>query len=499
MVKKNTDILQNENTQSQFPPVVAVLGHVDHGKTTLLDAIRKSNVAGKEHGSITQRIGASSVTTIHEDKPHKITFLDTPGHETFSRMRSRGAQVADIGILVVAANDGVMPQTKESINMLKTAGIPIIVAITKVDLPEKNVEKVKQQVMREGILLEGLGGDVPYVEVSAKTGQNIQALLELVLIVVQVHEVKKGTSASGSFSGVVIESRLDPKVGPRATIVVKNGTIKLRDQIEVDGIYARVRTITNEDGKHLASASVGDAIEILGFENVPSVGSIVVTKGQAMEKPVAKVQVMTPEPKMPMGLEMFSSRTPSTHTLSVILVADTRGSLEAITAALPKDVTIFLQKTGEITSADVMMAKSIGAIVIGFNVKMPAKILQLARTEKVLVKNYTIIYELIDELSDALEGKILAQEEQILGEAKVLASFPFENTKVLGIAVRSGRIAKGDKVRLLRNDDVIGESTIVSVRLRKEVVSKVEAGKEAGIVLSPFLDFTIGDMILSHD
>lgn len=496
MDKKTT----KSNQQSHdFPPVVAVLGHVDHGKTTLLDAIRKSNVAESEHGGITQRIGASSITTIHDGKPHRITFIDTPGHETFSKMRSRGAQASDIGILVVAANDGVMPQTKESIKMLKDAGIPIIVAITKVDLPEKNIEKVKQQVMHEGLLLEGLGGDVPYIEVAAKTGHNIQALLDLILLVSQVHEVKKGASATGLLQGIVIESRLDPKVGPRATIVVKNGTLTLRDEIESDGITARVRTITNESREHLVHASVGDAVEVLGFETVPGVGSIVARKGEPVETSVAEAPQSAPAPPMPMGLEMFSAQTPSTHTLTIILATDTFGSLEAITAAFPKDITIVSQKTGEITPADVMLAKSVGAIVIGFNVKVSPQILQLARTEKVLIKNYSIIYELIGELSDALEGKILAQEEQILGEAKVLASFPFEKAKVLGVLVRSGRVAKGDKVRLMREGEAIGESTIVSVRHGKEVISKVEAGKEAGLILSPFLDFTIGDMILSHN
>lgn len=499
MANKAKNDNQPSKTETTFPPVVAVLGHVDHGKTTLLDAIRKSNVAESEHGGITQRIGASSVTTIHDGKPHRITFIDTPGHETFSKMRSRGAQAADIGILVVAANDGVMPQTKESIKMLKDAGIPIIVAITKIDLPEKNVEKVKKQVMHEGILLEGLGGNTPYIEVAAKTGHNIQALLDIILLVSQVHEVKKGASATGPLQGIVIESRLDPKVGPRATIVIKNGTLKLRGEVESNGKSVRVRTIINENKEHLTKALVGDAVEILGFENVPSVGSIVVGKGEAGQKPVAKTPTTVPLPQMPMGLEMFSAQTPSTHTLTIILVTDTFGSLEAITAAFPKDITIVSQKTGEITPADVMLAKSVGAIVIGFNVKVSPQILQLARTEKVLIKNYFIIYELIDELSDALEGKVLAQEEQILGEAKVLASFPFEKAKVLGVLVRSGRVAKGDKVRLMREGEVIGESTIISVRHGKEVVSKVEAGKEAGLILSPFLDFTIGDMILSHN
>jgi|SRR5581483_4211783 len=480
---------KKEETKSKedfYPPVVTVLGHVDHGKTSLLDAIRKTSIAEREHGGITQKIGASKVEIMHDGQKRSITFIDTPGHETFSKMRSRGALVADIGLLIVSSSDGIKPQTVESIQVLKSANIPYIVVLTKSDLPNKEVEKTKGALAKEGIQLEGYGGDVPVIEVSAKTGSNIKELLDLILLVWEMGGKK---AQSESPTAIVIESKLDPRIGPKATIVVKSGVIKPRDQLYCEGIPLKVRSLIDDSGKQLQAASVGDAVEVLGFEKVPPVGGIVSTEKNAVV--VQNVQ----KPVEPLD---FFSETPQ-GSLSVIICADTLGSLEAVVDALPEELVIVSKKTGDITSSDVTHAKSTGAIVVGFNVKIPPNIAHLAKTEKVLMKNYTIIYELIDEVKDVMAGKLEALQEEVFGIAKVLASFPFEKTKVLGVSVSEGRVARGDKVRILRGETVVGESTIQSIRKGKESVSKVEAGAECGVVISPMLDFTIGDMVLSHN
>ncbi|MBI2074624.1 MAG: GTP-binding protein [Candidatus Levybacteria bacterium] len=490
---KNKKLSTAENTLDKFYlPVVAVLGHVDHGKTTLLDAIRKTDVVKGEHGGITQRIGASTVEVVHENIKRRITFIDTPGHETFSKMRSRGAQVADIGLLIVAATDGVMPQTKESIELLKAANIPYIVVLTKSDMPEKNPEKVKQQLLKEGILLEGFGGDVSYIEVSAKTGSNVKELLELILLVLDMHRSAKSQAESlaekDGFKAIVIESKLDQKMGPKATIIVKSGSVSVKDELICEDIQGRVRTLINDQGEHIQNITVGEAAEVLGFEKVPNVGSVIYKKEEF-------VPAATPQKEVVVKPVDFSAPE---DAIPVIIRTDTLGSLEAITQALPEKIIIVSSKTGEVTPADVMLAKSVKAIMLGFNVKIRPDVANLAKTEKVLLKNYTIIYELLDEIKEALEGKALSLQEVIYGRAKILASFPFEKTKVLGVGVLEGRVAKGDRVRLMRREDIVGESMISSVRQGKNPVSKVEKGQEAGVILSPMLDFTIGDMLICH-
>lgn len=481
--------------QTFYPPVVAVLGHVDHGKTTLLDAIRKTSVATREHGGITQSIGASRITVQHEGVTRVITFIDTPGHAAFANMRGRGATAADIGILVVAATDGVMPQTKESIELLKAAKIPFIVALTKSDVPTKNVEKVKQQLLKEGIMLEGLGGDVPVIEVSAKEGKNIKELLELILLVQEMN-LPKASEEKEIFQGVIIESKLDLRIGPKATLVVKHGTIAVRDEVVAGTVFGKVRSLINDQGKMEKQASRGDAVEILGFTHVPPVGSIVMKKSEAVAQ-VAKVEEIVSRDTTD-NQPYFINIEASPEHLAIVLCADTQGALEAIVAGLPEEVQVPISKTGEITTADVLFAKSIGAIVIGFNAIVKNDVKNLAQTEKILLKNYTIIYELLDEIKDVLEGKKIALEERIFGKARILASFPFEKTKVLGVAVLEGRVAKGDQVDVMRGETLLGEGTITSLRQGKNSTSKVEKGQEAGVIVSPLLDFTIGDMLVSH-
>ncbi|MDO8657959.1 MAG: GTP-binding protein [Candidatus Levybacteria bacterium] len=479
----------NKENKNLFPPVVSVLGHVDHGKTTLLDSIRKTNIAEREHGGITQRIGASSIEILHEGKKRRITFIDTPGHETFSKMRSRGAIASDIGLLIISSKDGIKPQTKESINLLKDAKIPFIVVLTKADLEGGNPEKIKQQLLKEEVVLEGFGGDTPVIEVSAKTGKNIKELLELILLVYEVHaKLDSKLSENGKFEGIVIESKLDQKSGPKATIVIKNGKVTIREELVCEDVKAKMKTIINDKGDHLESATIGDAVEILGFEKVPNVGAVVYKKSDVSLK--VKEQISPVVVGTASGLEE--------STLSVILRADTQGSLEAIVNAIPEKIFVVSKKTGEISPADVLLAKSTGSIILGFNIKVGVDVLHFARTEKVLLKNYTIIYELLDELKEALEGKILSMQEEVFGKAKVLASFPYEKTKVLGVAVLEGRVARGDKVRIMRKDDIIGESFVSSVRQGKNSISKMEKGQEAGLILSPYIDFTIGDVLICH-
>jgi translation initiation factor IF-2 len=477
-----------EQTPISFPPVVTVLGHVDHGKTSLLDAIRETSIAAREHGGITQKIGTSSVVIDHEGKKARITFIDTPGHAAFAKMRGRGANAADIGLLIVASNDGVMPQTKESIALLQAAKIPFIVVLTKADLPTKNIDHVKQQLATEGVLLEGLGGDIPVIEVSAQTRMHIKELLDLILLVWEFAD-KSALSESAPLKAVVIESKRDPKSGSKATVIVKNGHMQPREDVFVDDLQFRIRSVTDEQGKPVEKATVGDGVEIQGMNDVLEVGSVILDKKglaaiQAAQKPLQKAMVY----------QTLEKET----TISIILTADTKGSLEAIMGALPKGIKIISSKTGEVSEADVLMAKSTGSIVISFSVKLRPEIMKLATTEKVLVRNYTIIYEMLDELTDALEGKVLAQTEEIYGVSRVLAKFPFEKTFAYGIAVLEGRVAARDKIRIMRGEEPVGEASIQSLRVGKDQTNKVEEKREAGVVISGTLDIEVGDVILSH-
>ena len=477
-----------------YPPVVAVVGHVDHGKTTLLDTIRKTNVAVGEHGGITQKIGASEIEVLHDGQKRKITFIDTPGHEAFHRMRGRGIQAADIGLLVVSVIDGVKPQTIESIKLLKDSQLPFIVVLTKSDDPNKLPDKVKKQLSDNQVMLEGYGGETPVIEVSAKENTNIKELLDLILL---VYEVKKHANfypftSKGNFMGIVIESNKDQRSGPKATLVVKNGVLKVREEIYAEEAKGKVRNLISASGKSLKEASVGEAVEVLGFETVPAVGSVVSHSKDMIEK-LAYRQEEKLEQKVVSPFEDEDD-----HMLSVVLCADSRGSIEAVENSVSDRVKFISKKTGDIDASDILFAKSTGSIVLGFNVKLKPEIANLARTEKVLIKTYSIIYEMIDELEEFVQGKLDALKEEIMGVAKILASFPFDKTKVCGIKVQEGRVAKGDKVRVLRNEEVLGESRIQSVRKGKDQTSKIDQGEEGGVILSPFLDFTIGDMLISH-
>lgn len=433
------------------PPIIVVLGHVDHGKTTLLDAIRSADVASTEFGGITQGIGAY--------QSNGITFIDTPGHEAFSTMRSRGAKVADIAVLVVAANDSVMPQTVESIKIIQEAKIPYIVAINKMDLPEANVDQVIKDLLRHNVLLENYGGDVPFLKISAKKKEGIKELLDLISLVAEVNEIK--ADPNGPLEFAVIESKMDKSRGPVATIIIRNGTLKIGQEIEIDGQKSKVRALIDYQKKNISEAGPGTPVEILGLTKLPMIG--------AVTKPVA-----------------------SNEVLNLILKTDTFGSLEAISAKIPENVNVLQSSTGDISDADILLAKSTKAIILGFNVKNSA--LKLTESEKVLARTYKIIYELLDELTDAANGMLEPLEvEEVLGKGEIVAEFPFDKLKIIGTKVTEGRIAKGDLVKI---GDL--KSRIKSVRVGKDEATKVEKGKECGILLDPQLDFKLGTVIICY-
>jgi translation initiation factor IF-2 len=409
-------------------------------------------------------------------------------------MRGRGAQAADIALLVIAATEGLKPQTKESIEILKKTATPFLIVLTKSDLPTTNPDKVKQELLKEQITLEEYGGETPVIEVSAKAGTNIKELLDLILLMFDLRKpagIGNKIAETAPLEAIVIESKLDPRAGSKATIVIKNGILKVRDEIQADGISGKVRNLIDDKGKQLKQASIGEAVELLGLEKVPPVGSLVIHKS---EIPAIGSQLT----RIPLKRELNYQRKEEEVGISIVLIADTQGSLEAIVNSLPKEVKVILQKTGETSEADILLAKSTGSIVLSFNTKIRPEVQKLASTEKVLLRDYTIIYEMLDEITDALEGKLQAQMEQIFGRAKILAKFPFEKTFAFGVQINEGRLARGDRIRILRSDAVIGESTIASLRVGKNPTSKVEKGHEAGILIASPLDIQVGDMILSH-
>jgi len=469
------------------PPVVAVLGHVDHGKTSLLDYIRKSHVASKEAGGITQHIGAYQI----DYKGRKITFIDTPGHEAFSSMRARGGQAADEAILVVAADDGVMPQTKESIAHIKAANIPFLVAINKIDLPNANLEKVKKQLAEAEVLIEGYGGDVVAVPVSAKTGQGVEDLLEIIALLADMQELK--TEEGVDFKGIVIESKMDKSQGPVATVLVKEGKLKITDLIFSGTTSGKVKALESYDGTHVKEAHVSDPILVLGFSAVPKVGEIVTNKAPSEAKFPQEVKKIDFRDKLAEG---------NTSEIRVIIKADSSGSLEAIEdclLSLQKDdqnVKVFFSATGDITDGDVLLAASTRSLIIGFNVKISPSAEKIAKEEKVLIRQYKLIYDLLDELKEGLQALSESkQEEQFAGTAQIIQIFKSASGKVAGCQITSGRINKDDLLVLKREQRELGRSKIASMKQRESAVTQVQEGEELGIILEKELPFAKGDII----
>lgn len=478
---------------SARPPVVAILGHVDHGKTSLLDYIRQSRIAAKEHGGITQRIGAYEITVPVTDYPtNKITFIDTPGHEAFSQLRARGATIADVAILIIDGKDSLMPQTVESIFHIKSAKIPFIVAINKVDLPDANPEKVKKDLLKHEVQVEGMGGTVPVVEISAKTGKGIPDLLESILLLSTDQNLTY--EPTNPVLAPIVETKKD-KRGTVVSAIVKDGTLKVGEFIFAEDKKAKIRTLINDLGQQVREATPSMPVEILGFEELPEVGAVI-TAEEAAGRQKAEVQ------KQAFDINaLLRGPAPEEKLLSVIIKTDSQGSLEAIEAALVKNtnIKVVLTGVGDITRSDVFLAKTTKAIVVGFSVIAPKEVLELARTEKVVVKSYNLIYELLEELeevSDLLQEKE-QQEKSLKGEAKIQATFTIEGEKIYGVKVTKGKFNLGDSVEIYRDANMLLRSKLVSLRHRAKVIQEAKKDSEAGMVLSPALDFRVGDVVKS--
>ncbi len=465
----------NNKSNQVRPPVVVVLGHVDHGKTTLLDAVRKTNIASREAGGITQAIGAS---VIENKDGKKITFIDTPGHAAFGKMRGRGARVADIAILVVAQDDGVQPQTKEALQIIKDAKIPFVVAGTKADVAGVSPERLRGELEKEEVFFEGRGGDVPFISVSAKTGTGVAELIDMLSLMAEVAELK--SDSEGQLEAVVIESGKD-KMGPMATVVVRNGSIKTGETIFAEKSEAKVRALFDDKGKSIKVVGPGEPARIFGFTEVPPVGASVTRESHEITKEAAK----------PRGI--FDLRRLSEDEIPVIIKADNAGSLEAILAAIPPKIIVVDSGIGDINSSDVLTAKTGNAYIFVFGSKIPNDVAKLADAEKVRVERFEIIYELLQKLEEILKkGRI-----QELGRAEILASFPFNSKKVAGAKVASGKITKGDNLILMRAEKEVGKGRASSLRKQKLEVGQVGPSEEFGVIIEPQLDFSVGDVIVS--
>ena len=471
------------------PPVVTVMGHVDHGKTSILDAIRKTNVTDKEYGGITQHIGAYQISY----KNKKITFIDTPGHQAFTQMRARGGKASDLVVLVVSAEEGVKPQTKEAISHAKAAGVPMIVAINKIDLANANPQKVKQELASENVLVEDWGGDVVSVGVSAKTGEGLDKLLDSILVVSEVLNLK--ADSKGELEAVIIESKLDRKKGIVVSCIVKNGTLRTGDAVTASGITTKVRALMNDRGEVVKESVPGDPVEILGFSTAPNTGDSVMYKGSdlaALSIVENRVEIIGKNAK---------------KTVGMVLKSDTQGTLEAVKASLANLITSSVQATyaiqflhtgtGDITESDVSLAKSTGGIVVGFDVRVPANVEDYAKDHGVFVKTYKTIYELIEDAEALLEGTASKEENKIKGRAQVLKLFKLTSGDlVAGCKVIAGALKENSHVSIYDKNpaDVTQEDTplytgdIKKLKKGQNDIDIVGRDNECGVFLKPQFD-----------
>ncbi len=481
------------------PPVVTIMGHVDHGKTRLLDAIRQTNVMATEVGGITQHIGAYQV----EVNGQKITFLDTPGHEAFTAMRARGAQVTDITILVVAADDGVMPQTLEAIDHARAAGVPIMVAINKIDKPEANSGLVKQQLADAGLLIEEWGGDIVCVLVSAKEKKGISELLENLLVVAEMENLRANPSLPAV--GVVIEAKLDKTKGPLATVLVHNGTLRLGDTIVIGTTWGRVKAMFNDMGKRLRKAEPATPVEVLGLNSVPQVGdTLTAVTGEHQ----AQVLIQKSQPEtMPKSVKLdnlFDQISAGrVKELNVILKADVQGSIEPIRSSLEQlgteevKVRVIHSGSGNITESDVMLAIASKGLIISFACGAQAGARRLADVEGIDIRHYDVIYNLVDDVSKALKGMLEPTYVEVIdGHAEVRAIFSAgKREKVAGVYVTEGKVGRGISVRVWRQEQTVGQSVVSSLRRFKDDAKEVTAGYECGVGIKDFDDFQVGDIL----
>jgi translation initiation factor IF-2 len=492
------------------PPVVTVMGHVDHGKTLLLDAIRESDVVSGEAGGITQHIGAYQV---HQNG-NVVTFIDTPGHEAFTAMRARGAQVTDIAVLVVAADDGVMPQTVEAIDHARAAGVPIVVAVNKVDKPEADPMRVRQQLAEQGVQTSEWGGDFEFVDVSAKTGQNLDKLLETILLVAELQELKADPETAAR--GVAIEAHLDKGRGPVATVLVQRGTLRNGDAIVCGAAYGRVRAILDEHGETLEEAPPGRPVLVLGWSRVPEAGDefrVVADEkdarhiAQEREARVRAAEQVAAKPAVRLEDVLAQVRAGEVAELRVILKADTQGSLEALSEALEKlgtdevQVRTLRRGVGAVTQSDVELAQADEAVVIGFNVRPDANAREAAEREGVDVRLYRVIYQAVDDIKQALSGLLAPEQQEVsLGEAEVRATFRVPRLgMVAGCYATRGTLTRGARVRLVRDGAVVYDGRIGSLRRFKDDVREVAEGFECGVGLENFQDVKEGDVLEAYE
>ena len=485
------------------PPVVAVMGHVDHGKTSLLDAIRKTNVVSGEAGGITQKIGAYQVSVNGE----KITFIDTPGHAAFTAMRARGAKVTDIAILVVAADDGIMPQTKEAIAHIKAANCPMIVAINKMDKPEARPERIKEQLAENGVLPEEWGGDTILVPISAKQGVGIDTLLENVLLVAEMQELK--ADANQTAVGAVIEAELDKNRGPVATVLVQNGTLKVGDSV-ISGItFGKVRAMFDENGKQIKEAPPSTPVSVLGLDEVPNAGDQVYAVSDKLSKQVIqerinKIKAERANSTSGVSLDDFMDRVNEgkLKTLNLIIKADVQGSVEALKQTLTSmkneeaKVVCIHSGAGAVTESDVVLAQASDAIIINFNLKLNGKIESLAENQKVQIKSYKVIYECVDEITKALTGMLSVKyEDKVIGHSEVRMMFKLSSSGIVcGSYVKDGKITRNAYVNVFRGDEKILSTQIEALKIQKDDKAEVNYGYECGIKLKDSTGVQVGDI-----
>ena len=489
-------------------PIVTVMGHVDHGKTSLLDAIKQTRVTSSEAGGITQHIGAYSVNVNGKD----ISFLDTPGHEAFTSMRARGAQLTDIAILVVAADDGVMPQTVEAISHARAAKVPIIVAINKIDKPESNIDRIKQDLVDNGLMPEDWGGDVITVPVSALKNEGIDDLLEMVLLVAEMQELKANPNRPAI--GIVVEAQLDKGKGPMATILVQKGSLKIGDVVVSGTSYGRVRAMFDDKGETREEAGPSVPVVVLGLSDVPDAGDLIyVVKDERQARTVAsknetaiRSRTMRSDNKVSLDNLFERIKMGELKDLNIVMKGDVRGSIEALRQSLEKlntdevNVNVIHQGVGGITESDVMLASASNALIVGFNVRPNMNAVDVAKNEKVDIRTYRVIYEAIEDIQAAIKGMHAPTiVEEVIGRAEVRETFRLPNgNSIAGIYVQNGKIARSAQIRLLRDDVVVFEGPISSLKRFKDDAREVAQGYEAGIGLERYNDVKEGDILEAY-
>ncbi|NBV54718.1 MAG: translation initiation factor IF-2, partial [Proteobacteria bacterium] len=493
------------------PPIVTVMGHVDHGKTTLLDSLRKTSVAKGEAGGITQHIGAYQVTA---PSGRKITFLDTPGHAAFTAMRARGAKLTDVVILVVAADDGIMPQTIEAIQHAKAAGVPIVVAMNKMDKPEANPQKVKNELLAHEVIIEEFGGETPCVPVSALKGTGLAELEEIVLLQADVLDLKANPNRRAD--GVVVESRLDKGRGPVATVVVQRGTLKAGDIVVAGSVWGRVRALVNDLGQTVKTATPAQPVELLGLQGVPQAGDqfIVAADEKAAKEAAAQRETLARERaqaarKMTLEglMEKISDAGEGVKDLNLIVKTDVQGSAEAITFALNQlndnqqqvKVKVVGGGVGVITETDVNLAIASKALIVGFNVRADATARGLAEQHGIELRYYTIIYNLVDDIKAAMSGLLAPSVvEETLGQAEIRQLFTFGKIKIAGCMVTSGKIMRGSKVRIIRDGATVHTGELATLKRNKDDAKDVASGFECGMTFANFTDFKEKDVVEAY-